>query len=167
MGEVKEKKNSKYLPRLDKPRPELDLPAVLREPEPANVAVAVEHVRVALAAALEARRPVAVERAAEECRRDLALDEGDGAVVVVVLVALPLGDLVVEFLELGVEGRGPVRDGIARGLRVENGFGEVFFFFFDCGERERRRKGSRKKRKREVMEKTSVIAPVLFYFRLP
>jgi hypothetical protein len=53
------------------------------------------------------------------------------------LVALPLGDLVVEFLELGVEGRGPVRDGIARGLRVENRFGEVFFFFFESGGRER------------------------------
>ena len=73
--------------------------------------------RVALPAALEAGRPVAEEGAAAERLRNLAFDVSNGAAVVVVVVfVLPFRDLVVKLLELGVEGRGPVRDGVARGL---------------------------------------------------
>ena len=97
--------------------------------------------RVPLPAALEARRPVAVEGPAAKDARDLALDERDGAAVVSVaaFALVLLGDLVVKLLEMGVEGRGPVRDGVARGLESRGSF---FFFLL------REREGVEKKKRR-------------------
>ena len=115
--------------------------------------------RVPLPAALEARRPVAVEGPAAKDARDLALDERDGAAVVSVaaFALVLLGDLVVKLLELGVEGRGPVRDGVARGLESRGSF---FFFFFYVvrarGGREKKKKGaSRREKKKRRKKKTT------------
>ena len=92
--------------------------------------------------------------------RDLALDESDGALAAAAAaaaaaVAAPLlfGDLVVKLLELGVEGRGPVRDGVARGLERGSFFfwgGEEFLFFGKKGLlRSEEKNGERREREKK------------------
>lgn len=76
--------------------------------------------RVAHPAALEAPGPVAVEGSPAEGLGDLALDVGDEIIFSAVFASF-LANFVVELLELGVEGRGPVRDGVSRGLGKQDG----------------------------------------------